>query len=306
MTFNINDSKVWLKEDFVSYRDATVSVVNKAFMYGLYVFTGIRGNWNSEKQKLYLFRLQDHYKRFVNSCKIMRFKNFEKLYSQERFTEKITEIIKINNIKQDIYIRPFSFVDEDKMAPALGTDSFGIVLYDIAQYVKDTGLKCKVSSYTRVEDNMISPRIKVGGAYVNSALVKHEALSLGFDEGIVLDRDGHAVEGSTENLFIVRDGTIITPQQSNNILEGINAKSVIELAKEEGFEVVERPIDRTELFVADEVFLTGTAARIAIVSQVDDLPVGNGHYPVSQKLQGVFNDIAYGRSSVYPEWVIEV
>jgi branched-chain amino acid aminotransferase len=306
MAFELTQSNVWFREQFVPYSEAKVGIFNKTFMYGLYVFTGIRANWNEEQQRLYAFRLKDHYKRYLNSCRIMRFHNFQKLYDEARFIQAIKNTIRENNVREDIYIRPFSFIDVELMTPTLDEDSFGIGLYPFGSYVPDHGLKCKVSSYTRAEDNSISPHVKVGGAYVNTALTKYEAKQLGYDEAIVLDQHGHAVEGSAENLFIVRDNTLITPQVCSNILEGISRKSAIQIAKDGGLEVIERDIDRTELYKADEVFLTGTAARIAIVSQVDDVPVGNGSYPISEKIQSIFKDASYGRNEKYKDWLQEV
>lgn len=306
MPFDHKQGKVWFREQFVPYKKANVGIFNKTFMYGLYVFTGIRANWNEEEHKLYAFRLDEHYKRYRNSCKIMRFQNFLKLYNETRFIQAIKNIIRENDVRQDIYIRPFSFIDVEQMTPTLDEDSFGIGLYPFGTYVPDKGLKCKVSSYTRTEDNSISPHVKVGGAYVNTALTKYEAKMLGYDEAIVLDQHGHAVEGSAENLFIIRDNTLITPQVCSNILEGISRKSAMQIAQDEGFNVIERDIDRTELYKADEVFLTGTAARIAIVSQIDDVPVGNGSSPVAEKIQQIFKDATYGRNEKYRNWLWEM
>ncbi|MBD3251670.1 branched-chain amino acid transaminase [Candidatus Uhrbacteria bacterium] len=306
MAFDLNNSKVWFREQFIDYKDAHVSIFNKTFMYGLYVFTGIRANWNAETRELHVFRLDEHYKRFLHSCRIMRFKQFPKLYTRERFIQAVKNTLGENNIYEDIYIRPFSFIDVEAMAPTLDEDAFGIGLYPMGNYVADKGLRCNVSSYTRTEDNAISPHVKVGGAYVNTALTKYEAVRLGYDEAIVLDAHGHAVEGSAENLFIVRDGTLITPPVSANILEGISRKSVIEIAKDEGIPVLERNIDRSELYKADEVFLTGTAARVAIVSSIDDVEVGNGQYNVSERIQSLFKEIAYGFNPKYQDWLTTI
>lgn len=305
MPFDHTASKVWFREQFVPYSEARVGIFNRTFMYGLYVFTGIRANWSAEQEKLYAFRLDEHYTRFLNSCRIMRFQGFQKSYDKERFIRAVINTLRENNVREDIYIRPFSFIDSEHVAPSLSDDSFGIALYPLGTYVADSGLRCKVSSYTRTEDNSISPHVKIGGAYVNTALAKHEAKMLGYDEAIVLDQHGHAVEGSAENLFIVRDGSIITPPVCSNILEGIGRKSAIQLAKDEGLDIIERDINRTELYKADEVFLTGTAARIAIVSQVDDVPVGNGSFPITERIQTIFREIAYGRDNRYKDWLWE-
>lgn len=305
MPFDHTQSTVWFRNEWRPFNDAHVSIFNKGFMYGLSIFTGIRANWNAEQNALYAFRLDEHYKRFVNSCRVVQFPNFEKEYPQARFIEIILDTLRKNAIQEDVYIRPCSFVDVDKMAPAFSDDSFCVALFPIGTYVAANGLRCKVSSWTRTEDNAISSHLKVGGAYINTALAKHEAQSLGFDEAIVLDKHGHAVEGSAENLFIVRDGTLITPPVSDNILEGITRKSIIQVAKDLSIPVAERAIPRTELHRADEVFLTGTAARVASVAQIDSIPVGNGTYPLTEQLQKQFDGIVYGKNNQYAHWLFK-
>ncbi|MEN9557908.1 MAG: putative branched-chain-amino-acid aminotransferase [Candidatus Parcubacteria bacterium] len=303
MAFDHLKSVAWFRETWIPFADAKIGIFNKAFMYGLYVFGGIRAQWSTDQQALYAFRLDEHYKRFLNSCRVLRFQNFQKNYTQERFIETILETLRKNNLQEDVYIRPFSFVDEEKMSPSFANDSFGVALFPLGTYIPSTGLRCKVSSWTRTEDNAISSHFKVGGAYVNTALAKHEAQSLGFDEAIVLDKNGYAVEGSAENLFIVRDNTLITPPVSSNILEGITRKSVIQLAQNQNIPVVERPIPRTELYRADEVFLTGTAARIASVAEIDGISIGNGLYPLTEKLQQHLNAIVAGTDETYRHWL---
>jgi branched-chain amino acid aminotransferase len=304
--FDFTSLQVHFRDEFKPFAEANISIANTAFLYGLGVFTGIRAHWNEEEQQLYIFRPQDHYNRFVKSCRLCNFDNFEKKYTYEKFLGVLVELLKRNEIKQDAYIRVTEFTDAMEIGPkfARGTDSMAIFLYPLGNYVPTTGMRCMVSSWRRVDDNAIPARAKLVGSYVNTAFAKEEALKNGYDEAIVLDSIGHAVEGSAENLFIVREGKIITPPVTDNILEGITRKTVITIAHDLGYAVVERSIDRTELYLADEVFLSGTGAKVSPVSEIDGYTIGVGE--ISAKIQNVYFDCVKGKKDTYKAWVTGV
>lgn len=307
--FNHEELKVFFRDKFVDFPEATISIANTGFLYGLGVFTGIRAHYNEEQQKLYLFRLADHYSRFHTACKIMRYRNFLENYNYKRFEEVLVELLRVNKIKEDVYLRVTNFSDENKITPKFVgyKDSFSAFLYPIGEYVPTTGMRCAVSSWTRVDDNCIPARTKVNGIYVNTGLAKTEALLGGYDEAIVLDRNGHVVEGSAENIFLVIDGKLVTPSVTDNILEGITRKTVIEIAGDLGLQIVERSVDRTELYKAQEVFLTGTAAKVSPVVEIDGVVVGDGTVgAVSKKLQDTYFAAVRGELPQYRSWLVEV
>ncbi|MDD2943526.1 MAG: branched-chain amino acid transaminase [bacterium] len=306
--FATEDTVVFFRNQFVPFKDATLTLANTGFLYGLGVFTGMRAHYNQEQDKLYLFRPADHYKRFLISCRLMRYSNFLKNFSEEKFISILKELLSKNAVREDVYIRVTNFTDEDKISPRLGQykDAFSAFIYPLGDYVPTTGMRCKVSSWIRVEDNAIPARAKVNGAYVNTALAKAEAISLGFDEAIFLDRNGHVIEGSAENIFFVMDGKLVTPGVSDNILEGITRRSVIEMAKNLGIETIERSVDRTELYKADEIFMTGTGAKVSPVVSVDGIDVGDGLVgPVSSTIQNLYSRIVRGDEPEYMHWLVE-
>lgn len=307
--FNHEELKVFFRDKFVDFPEATISIANTGFLYGLGVFTGIRAHYNEEQQKLYLFRLADHYARFRTACKIMRYRNFLENYDYERFHEVLVELLRVNKIKEDAYLRVTNFSDENKITPKFVgyKDSFCAFLYPLGDYVPTTGMRCAVSSWTRVDDNCIPARTKVNGIYVNTGLAKTEALLGGYDEAIFLDRNGHVVEGSAENIFLVIDGKLVTPSVTDNILEGITRKTIIEIAGDLGLPIVERSVDRTELYKAQEVFLTGTGAKVSPVVEIDGVPVGEGTVgTVSKKLQDTYFAAVRGELPQYRSWLVEV
>ncbi len=307
--FNFEDFKVFFCGKFVDFKDANISIANTTFLYGLGVFTGMRAHFNEENDKLYIFRPLMHYKRFKNSCKLCKFDSFSENYDYKKFLDLLKQLMKLNNIKQDVYIRVSQVITENQIGPKFGAYKNDLVLflYPLGDYVPTQGMRCKVSSWKRLEDNAITPRAKVNGAYVNTAFAKSEALALGYDEAIVLDHQGHVVEGSAENIFMVRDKKLITPPVFSNILEGVTRNSIIKIASDLGIEVIEREIDRTELYIADEIFLTGTGAKVSPVIKVDDYKVGKGKVgEISDKLQKMYFDIVKGKIEKYEDWVEEV
>ncbi len=304
--FDYKSLQVYFRDQFVPFAEANISIATTGFLYGLGVFTGMRAHWNEEKQQLYIFRPEDHYQRFLRSCRLCNYDNFEKKYTYEKFLAVLVELLKRNEIRQDAYIRVSQFTDAVDIGPkfAHGTDSLAIFLYPLGDYVPTSGMRCMVSSWRRVEDTAIPARAKIFGAYVNTAFAKEEALRNGYDEAIVLDSLGHAVEGSAENLFIVREGKIITPPVTDNVLEGITRKTVIQLAEDLAYTVVERSIDRTELYFADEVFLSGTGAKVSPVREIDGYTIGLGE--IGQKLQDAYFKVVKGDVPEYNSWVVAV
>jgi branched-chain amino acid aminotransferase len=292
----------------VPFEDAKVSVATHAFNYGTAVFGGLRGYWNDEQKKMFVFRPQDHFRRLLNSAKMMC---MEVPYTPESLTETTLELIKADGWAQDIYIRPVIYKSDLGIGVRLHnlTDSLTIFTLPSQPYIKnDTSVHATVSSWRRVDDNVIPARGKVSGAYANSALTKTEAVRAGFDEVIVLNQDGHVSEGSAMNIFIVRDGVVVTPPVTDNILEGITRRSIIELAQKElGLTVVERSIDRTELYIAEEIFMTGTAAQVIAITRVDFRNVGSGVMgPVTAELRNRYEDILRGRNPNYAKWTVVV
>jgi branched-chain amino acid aminotransferase len=226
----------------------------------------------------------------------------------EELTDITAQVVAKSAFREDVYIRPIAYKSGEVIGPKLDgvADDFMCFAIPFGNYLDPyAGLRCQTSTWRRVPDTSIPARAKVNGLYVNSALAKTEAVENGFDEAIMLNDDGHVSEGSGENLVMIRHGRLITPARSDNVLEGITLASVVELAREElGLEIIERTIDRTELYIADEVFLTGTAAHLSAVTEVDRRAVGDGKVgPITRKLQDLFFDVIRGRNAKYERWV---
>lgn len=292
----------------VPYSQAKVGVATHALNYGTAVFGGLRGYWNEEKKKLFVFRPMDHYRRFLNSCRLLC---MEIQHTPESLTNLTLELLRGDAYQQDIYIRPLAYKAEEGIGVRLHDlkEDLTIFAMPFGQYVKnDTSAHVTISSWRRIDDNMIPARGKISGAYASSALIKTDAARAGFDEALALTQEGHLTEGSAMNIFMVRDGLLITPPVTDNILEGITRRSVMELARNElGLTVVERPIDRTEIYICEEFFLTGTAAQITVVTQVDHRPVGNGVMgPIGTQIRSLFQDAIRAKNPRYLHWNVEV
>ncbi|MCR4425832.1 MAG: branched-chain amino acid transaminase [Firmicutes bacterium] len=292
----------------VPLADAKLSIMTHAFLYGTACFEGIRGYWSDEEQQLFIFRLREHYERLSNSCRITR---IGLKHSVDELCSITLEMCRQCGHKEDIYIRPVAYKSGRGVGVKLTgiPDDFLVFAVPFGLYVDvSKGLKVCVSSWTHVEDNAIPMRAKINGAYMNAALAKSEALDDGYDEAIFLSRDGHVSEGSAENLFIVRNGKLITPSVTEHILEGITRATLMELATNElGIGVVERRIDRSELYVADECFICGTGAQVAPITEVDHRPVGDGKVgPITSKLQQLYFDVVRGKVDKYRKWCAPV
>ena len=298
---------VFFEGSIVPFEQAKISVATHAFNYGTAVFGGIRGYWNEEAKKLYIFRPYDHYHRLLNSGRMM---NMEVPYDEESLIQLTLELVRTEGWQTNIYIRPVIYKADLGIGVRLHDLKDDLTIYSLPfkQYIKnDTNAHVTISSWRRIDDNTVPARGKVSGAYANSALIKTDAARAGFDEALVLDQNGHVSEGSAMNIFMVRDGVAITPPVTDNILEGITRKTAIELVnKELGLPVLERSIDRTELFICDELFMTGSAAEIVAVTQVDYRRVGTGSMgPVTEKLREWFGNIVRGKIAKYRHWNVE-
>jgi len=299
---------VYLDGEVKRYADAKVGLMTHALQYGTGVFEGIRGYWSPEHEQLFVLKLREHYRRMQNSVKLLKLKIPMNL---DELCETSIELIRRNNFRQDVYIRPFAFKSSEEIGVRLHNlkDSFAIYVTPFGNYVEvDGGIRCMVSSWRRIDDNVAPARAKITGIYVNSALAKTEAMENGFDEAIMLTHDGHVCEGSAENIFLLRDGKVSTPPTSDNILEGLTRLAMIELLRKElDMEVVERSIDRSELYIADEIFLCGTGAQISPVIDVDRRPIGDGQVgPVVSQLQKLYFDIVRGKNNKYRSWLSPV
>jgi len=292
----------------VPLSEAKISIATHGFLYGTAVFGGVRGYWNEEMRRLFVFRPYDHFRRLLNSAKMLAMRID---YDEESLIQLTLDLLRADNWQCDIYLRPTFYKADLGIGVKLHglKDEFSMFVMAYEKYVKnDTDAHVTVSSWRRIDDNVIPARGKVSGAYVNSALIKTDAARAGFDEALVLDQNGHVSEGSAMNIFMLRDGILVTPPVTDNILEGITRRSVIELARNElGLEVRERSIDRTEVFIAEEMFMTGTAAQIIAVTKVDHRPVGAGVMgPVTTKLREMYENILRGRNKKYEHWNVAV
>jgi len=294
----------YFRGKIVPYADAKVSVMTHALNYGTAIFGGVRGYWNEAEEELFLFRPDDHFQRLINSTRIFL---MELELKRKELTQLVVELLQKEGYRQDVYIRPLAYFADEIIGVKLHDLQTELTIFSVPfdRYVSnDTGAHVTISSWRRVDDNMIPARAKVSGAYVNTALIKTDALRSGFDEALVLGQDGHITEGSAENLFMVRNGALITPPITDNILEGITRATVMELAEKElGLPVIQRSIDRTEVFICDELFLTGTAAQVTSITQVDHRPVGDGTMgAITAKLRQLYDDAVRGKLKNYRHW----
>ncbi len=303
------EALAFFRGKIVPLEDARVSITTHALHYGTAVFEGIRGNWNEEQRKLYVFRMREHYERLLQGCKMML---MDIPYSVDDLCGITIELLQSCAYRQDLYIRPIVYKSEELVANLklheLESD-FSLVTVPFGNYIEaDGAIRCRTSSWRRIDDTAIPPRVKISGHYVNSILAKTEATLAGYDEAIMLNQDGNVSEGSGENLFLVADGAIHTPLVSENNLKGITKDSVTKIAaREMGLGIVERSIRRSELYLADEVFLTGTAAHITPVGELDNRPIGSGDQgPVTSRLRDYYLDIIKGGNPDYLDWCAEV
>jgi branched-chain amino acid aminotransferase len=296
------------KGRLVPYGEAKVGVLTHTLNYGTGVFGGVRGYWNDDEEQLYLFRPFDHYQRFLESAKLLL---MELPYSKEDLTQLTVDLLRREQYRTDTYVRPISYFGDEVIGVRLHdlNAELTIIAIPFGSYVdNEEGIHVTFSSWKRVDDNMIPARGKIAGAYVNSAFVKTDAMRSGFDEAIVLNQDGHISEGSAENFFLIRKGVVCTPPVTDNILEGITRRTIMMLMHDEmGIDVVERPIDRTEIYLAEEAFFCGTGVQIAAITQVDHRAVGTGQLgPITRDLRRLYFDVVRGRVPKYRDLCIPV
>lgn len=294
--------------NYVKIEDAKVSVMTNALQYGTGFFGGMRGYYNKEQSYLSVFRMEDHIKRFLSSAQVI---GVAMKYSHQELKDITMKLIEMNKPQTDTYFRPFAYAGSTNLSPNLERDNtfeYAMYMIPLGDYLPtNKGLSVCVSSWRRVSDNAIPSRAKLSGSYINSALAKLEASTRGYDEAIFLSDDGHVAEGSAMNLFIVRNGVLITPAFSENILEGITRRTIIKIAEDMGIPTMDRVVDRTELYVADEAFFSGTGAQVAWINKIDDRVIADGKRgPVTSKLQDTFFEIVRGKNDKYAEWCTKI
>jgi branched-chain amino acid aminotransferase len=297
----------FLDGKFVPIREAKISVMTHAFNYGTGVFEGIRAYWNAEEEQLYGLHLKEHFSRLLRSGKIMR---ISIPYTADELVATTVELLRKCGYREDAYVRPVAY----KSTPVIGVrlhnldDGLTIFAVPFGNYIEvDKGIACHVSSWRRVDDNAIPARAKITGSYVNAALAKSEAEEAGFAEAIVLTQDGHVSEGSAANLFLVRGGSLITPPATDNILEGIVRESVMRIAGDLGVPVEVRSIDRTELYVCDEMFMCGTGVQISPVTSVDHRDVGTGEIgAITKRISKTYFEAVRGKDARYRDWLTPI
>ena len=300
--------KAYFRGKVVPYSEVHFGLLTHALNYGTGVFGGLRGHWNDEEKELFVFRPLDHFRRFCDSARLLR---MDLGQTPDDLLAGLKELLRAQGTREDCYIRALAFYGDETLGVRLHglTPEVGIVALPFGHFVSnsDDAHAC-ISPWTRISDNVIPARGKVAGGYVNSALAKSDAQLAGFDEALMLNDDGHVCEGSVENLFVVRNGVVYTPGVAQDILEGITRRSVIQILREDmGLEVVERPIDRTEVYLADEVLLTGTGVQVVAVTRVDHRPIGTGRMgEITQKLRTRMADMVRGRDARRREWCVPV
>jgi branched-chain amino acid aminotransferase len=297
----------YFEGNFVPLRDANVSIMTHAFMYGTATFEGIRGYWNAEQGRLYVLKLREHVERIRQSCRILLMQDVP---SVDELAGLILETVARNDFHEDVYIRPSFY----KSTIAIGVrlhnldNRLYIIAIPFGNYIDvDNGIRVMTSSWRRNADEALPARGKIVGGYVNMAFQKSEAELNGFDEAVVLTADGHVNEASAANLFVVRDGVVLTPPVNDDILEGVTRKAIFELLANEGIPVEVRSIDRSELYIADEMFLCGTGVQISPVVEIDHRPIGSGEVgPIAKLVRDTYFDAVRGRLPEYSHWLTEV
>jgi branched-chain amino acid aminotransferase len=288
--------------------DAKVSVMTQTFNYGTGCFGGIRGYWNNAQKQLYVFRILDHYRRFLNSGKLLL---AQLPYSAQDLADITIELLAREGWNENCYIRPLLYKSDEIIGVRLDELRDAVTIFSVAMgnYLpRAEGLKLCTSSWRRVDDTAIPPRGKIIGAYVNSALIKTEAHLNGFDDAIVLNQDGHIAEASAANLVMVRHGKLIMPPVTANSLEGITLNAIVQLAQQElGLECVERQIDRTEMYIAEEAFLCGTGAQLVSIASLDHRTIGSGVMgPITKALHSLYFRVVRGEEAKYMHWLTPV
>jgi branched-chain amino acid aminotransferase len=295
---------VWLDNRMVRADEAKVPIMTHSLQYGSGIFEGIRAYETDDG--VAIFRLDEHVRRFMNSMKIY---SMDCGYTERQIKQAILDVVKKNGIRSG-YIRPFAFYNDDSIG--LGTAGKKISVFIAARpfgkyFAKQTGIKCKVSSWHRINSSILPVEAKASGNYLNSIIASMEAKRVGFDEAVLLSQNGYVAEGPGENIFIVRDNVLLTPDRGSDILRGITRDSLIKLAESIGIEVQERQVHREELYTADELFFSGTAAELTPITNVDGIRIGDGAIgPITKMLAQAFDDVVHGRNKDFGGWLTQV
>lgn len=302
------DVVAYFEGKFVPLSEAKIPIMTHGFLYGTANFEGIRAYWNEEQEQLYALKLLEHYKRLWHSAKVLLMKP---PLPPEGLVELTVDLLRRNGYRQDTYIRPTLYKSTEAIGVRLHNleEQLAIFAVPFGEYIAvDHGIRAQVVSWRRNSDQAMPARSKIVGAYVNSAFSKSEAVLNGYDEAIVLTMDGHVSEGSAENFFMVRDGKLITPAITDDILEGITRAGMMQLAREEmGIETIVRTVDRSELYVAEEAFLCGTGAQISPIVEIDHRQVGDGQVgPITRQLATLYFDVVRGRVPAYSNWLTPI
>ncbi len=308
-TFNYLQSTAFFRNDFIPFSEANLSIASSPVLYGLSIYTVFSANWNEKNRKLYVFRLKEHYNRLVASAKIMDFHSFVKDWPYEKFQSTTVELLRRNQVQENVLIRATIFIDELVAGTKIHDlkNSFSAYVYPLGETLPRSGIHACVSSWTRTADNAIPSRAKVNGSYVNASLMKNEALLNGYDEAIALDEHGHISEGTVANLFIVRGGILITPDPATDILEGITRDTILKLSAALQIPLLERSNDRSELYLADEVFMCGSSVCITPVLSIDKREVGDGKIgSVTELLSEQYQGLQTGKNKDFANWLTEV
>lgn len=299
----IESRNAWFEGRIVPIDEAKISILASVVNYGLAVFEGIRAYWIADRGELLVFRLCDHLERLRRNGRMLM---MDLPYSLDELTSAVLALLCREGIRGDAYVRPLLYRSDLEIGPRVhgGTCELSMFVTPLSRYVNTAaGVRTIVSSWRRTGDSSIPPRGKISGSYVNAALAKTEAVLAGADDAILLTEDGSISEATVSNLFLVRDGQLVTPPTSAGILEGITRDTVIRLARELGIEVVERRVGRSELYVADEAFLVGTATEVAPIIEIDRRPIGDGASgPATRRIAAAFDDAAHGRLPEHVEW----
>jgi branched-chain amino acid aminotransferase len=303
-----DDTVCWFEGQWTPLADAKVSIMTHSFLYGTAVFEGIRAYWNADDEQLFLLKARQHYERIMDSSKILM---MEPGYSVDEMVALTFELLKRNAYREDCYVRATVYKSDEAIGVKLHDlqSRLNLISIPFGDYIAtDRAISCGTVSWRRTGDLAIPSRGKIVGSYVNPAFSKTEAVLNGYEEAIVLDHDGHVSEGSAENLFMVRKGRLVTPGVNADILEGVTRAGIVELAERElGLQVEVRDIDRSELYVADEVFLCGTGAQVSPVASIDHRPIGSGDIgPITRRVMDAYFDAVRGRSEAYRHWVSPV
>lgn len=291
----------------VPTEEAKLSIMTNALQYGTAVFGGIRGYMAEDKKTVYIFRIEDHYRRFLNSLRIL---NTTIPYDVSRLVEITLDLARRNKPDTDCYFRPLAYASNLGISPDMSKVTFDFLMYVIplGEYLPvHKGIRLMSSHWQRISDVMIPARAKIAGGYINSAMARGEAVKHGYDDALMLNASGHITEGSAANFFMVREGVLITPPKYADVLEGITRKTILQLAQDLDIPTQEREIDRTEVYIADEAFLCGTGVQVSWISDLDMRIIGDGKIgPITKKIQTLFFNIVRGKEKKYADWLTKV